>query len=579
MISYLPNCYGEEDSDGESASILNPLLYVMPKIADVKSKQDKDGPNSCADAMFGRKTQKYALYFIIFFLACLTIKDLVELISEYMSDPKQSDLTIRFNDSMELPNMTFCMDSKMAKSFWNFNTSELTTEWDKHVEESLSKWNKSTALDSRLKWDDRVLSEAFDFLATINSFERESEASHIGRVIYSYNRKTGKDKKKLIEKWLKWTAEQNITFPELIQKVGEQIFLKTTLKFVRTTFNESEPTFFPKPKIQWISQQQVCFSPIYDAKSYRPIADQGKFFSFTFITNITNMEARNETFDCMHVDFHGRLASLNRFMEGKARSRDGFNDMVCVGQSHLLTLEVKTRSKMLPNDEDGTKCALIKDGDETEFECFSKCRLKLIKEVCNCTAHSLAYLLKEDEERLPMCNYLNCEINQTRADLYDYTEEPCRKECKPDCVQLRYTLTHSVLGKTFPNFTTQGEIHWGAFEYLNMEQSPVWTAWKFIAAVGGGIGVWLGLSVLSLIQGVGYLYNSFVQKVVVEKKPLIDEDTNSQSGSRRGSKSGITLSANPLTNPWRENNERKRSKDNTNGYSTHPNPATKIVVD
>lgn len=55
----------------------------MPKVADVKAQNEngKEQPNSCADAMFGKKTQKYALYFIIFFLACLTIRDLAELVT------------------------------------------------------------------------------------------------------------------------------------------------------------------------------------------------------------------------------------------------------------------------------------------------------------------------------------------------------------------------------------------------------------------------------------------------------------------------------------------------------------------
>lgn len=47
---------------------------------------------------------------------------------------------------------------------------------------------------------------------------------------------------------------------------------------------------------------------------------------------------------------------------------------------------------------------------------------------------------------------------------------------------------------------TSIKLLWGAFEYLELEQTYVWTLWTFIAAVGGSIGMWLGLSVLTLIQ-------------------------------------------------------------------------------
>jgi hypothetical protein len=44
------------------------------------------------------------------------------------------------------------------------------------------------------------------------------------------------------------------------------------------------------------------------------------------------------------------------------------------------------------------------------------------------------------------------------------------------------------------------ELHWGSFEYLRMQQDWVWSVTTFIAALGGSIGMWLGLSILSLIQ-------------------------------------------------------------------------------
>lgn len=47
---------------------------------------------------------------------------------------------------------------------------------------------------------------------------------------------------------------------------------------------------------------------------------------------------------------------------------------------------------------------------------------------------------------------------------------------------------------------TMINLNWGSFEYLNMKQEWEWTVATFIAALGGSIGMWLGLSILSLIQ-------------------------------------------------------------------------------
>jgi hypothetical protein len=43
-------------------------------------------------------------------------------------------------------------------------------------------------------------------------------------------------------------------------------------------------------------------------------------------------------------------------------------------------------------------------------------------------------------------------------------------------------------------------LNFGAFEYLKLTQDWKWTVATFVAAVGGAIGVYLGLSVLSVIQ-------------------------------------------------------------------------------
>ncbi|CAJ0582492.1 unnamed protein product, partial [Mesorhabditis spiculigera] len=585
MLSVFQVCYAAEvaQRQDDASVILNPFVYAMPKVAD-SSNNGKDKPNSCADAMFGAKTQKYALYFIVFFLACLTIKDVVELVQDYAENTKQSDLSLRFNSSMDFPNMTFCMSTQMARSHWKIDPNGNSTEWDAIVLDALTAMdNKTEALSSANPWNYRLIVEAYQVLSGLSSMERETDGPGAARSIYSFRNNPERGAiREMYEKWLSWCDKNDITYQELMQKVGEQVYRASHISFDRHTFDDERPVIRPDIRIRWISLQQMCWSPEFNKENFQRINDQGKFFSLRLWSNLDNVK----NLDCMHVDFHGRDSSLNRFMEGKGRARDGLFDMMCFAQHHQLTVEVKQRYTMLENDDNNTACAEMKEDTPNEYDCRGRCRMQMIQKICNCTARTLAHLATDDElAKNPLCEYAKCALDVNLVKKGDFSDDACRAKCFPDCSQTRFDVKHEVLGKLPMENMTYAEIHWGAFEYINMEQSYVWTLWKFIAALGGAIGVWLGLSVLSLIQGIGYIYNTFVQKVVVEKKPLLNEDSPTPdrkiTGDRKVSKSAMTLAANPLTSPWmdEEKGQRRRSKPSTdNGYKANPVP-TKIVVD
>lgn len=149
----------------------------------------------------------------------------------------------------------------------------------------------------------------------------------------------------------------------------------------------------------------LCFQPEFDATNYKDINDQGQFF----ILQTSHHGKENDTFDCMSVDFHGRPSALGRFMEGKGRVRDGITDELCLGMVHEVTVEVRATYIMLENNEKGTACNDLGEDEDTEFDCRSRCRLEMIKEMCNCIAPTLGYLIHEDED-LPICDYTKCEI-------------------------------------------------------------------------------------------------------------------------------------------------------------------------
>jgi len=87
-------------------------------------------------------------------------------------------------------------------------------------------------------------------------------------------------------------------------------------------------------------------------------------------------------------------------------------------------------------------------------------------------------------------------------------------------------------------------LNWGSFEYLTLEQQWVWTFATFFAALGGSIGMWLGLSILSLIQGGTYLYSFLTHKVVEKRKETRLHGTTSGNNIKMNARRTAAANAN-----------------------------------
>ncbi|PAV62851.1 hypothetical protein WR25_15920 [Diploscapter pachys] len=543
-----------------------------------------DKPKSCREAMCGKRTQRYMFFFIVVVLAILTIKDVIMLICEYFEYPKTTDMNIRFNETITMPNVTFCMSRTQAWSHFKVNESEASDVWDSIVDESFANMtDHDTALN--VPWDPRLLMESYDLIASINLFEHFFQ---IGKIVFG---------RKLL-KWKDFLESRNITYPELMQKVGHETVRRSIKQFKRTTYNE-DLVIKTNIRITWISQMQICFKPEFDEKNFYPIKDPGMFFLMVLQHNSNNLEGQD--LECMTADFHGRPSSIARFIEGKG-AKDGLAEELCHGTRYEVKGEVRAHYEFLPNDDEGTKCREVENDDDDLIGCKLRCRLAMIQDICKCTPMSLAHMVK-DEPKLELCDYTDCPLTQSIAYNNTYDDEPCKKECKRPCEQTHYEIKVQAKGRlTHPNLTWI-ELHWGSFEYLTLEQGWKWSLTEFISQLGGSIGMWLGLSILSLIQGSTYLY-SYLKKNVVQEKILRKQTTVDSNGTRRLSrassigsamnmnmgdfptKTKYSLSANPLENPWtkkkssfsgsrqRSFDSQRSSFDHEDGVNSNPNPTS-----
>ncbi|KAI6230704.1 Amiloride-sensitive sodium channel subunit beta [Aphelenchoides fujianensis] len=111
-----------------------------------------------------RQLRQWAFWFIVAFLAALTIKDVVEL----------SDINVVFNDSMTMPNITFCMMRNQAYSHFNLSVD---ADWDQRIDEQLANLTERDAF-LKAKWDYRMAVEGYEVISSLSSMERETESIH-----------------------------------------------------------------------------------------------------------------------------------------------------------------------------------------------------------------------------------------------------------------------------------------------------------------------------------------------------------------------------------------------------------------
>ncbi|CAD5221369.1 unnamed protein product [Bursaphelenchus okinawaensis] len=446
-----------------------------------------------------------AFWFVAIFLAILTIRDTWNLVNEYLDDPMKADMNMILNETMTLPNITFCVPTKQVLShFPNGNDTET-------VKKQLAKF-KSTEQLLKKKWPPELALHAFQSLAAMFTIEREFLGSHMAQRLHRFiNPPKGKEyltqKRDGISFWVKQMAERNLTFEDFTQKAGKEVLAKSIKQMTRIVKDDDGPRIKLYPKITWVSRSDVCFQPTYDEENLKPITDQGSFFFLQVAQNKENVNTE-ESQRCISVDFHGYPFDWSKVTEGGGISRDGYHENLCPGLRHDVTVEVKNKYDMLENDEPRTACRDFSDDDDDEFSCRSRCRMELIRQLCQCTSITTQYLVEDEKEleNYPLCNYSKCVIDVQKQS--NKSEEACTKRCFRDCHQLRYSVSVdqkvsvTEVGDQRVRNTNLTSIFllWGSFEYIEVTQSRVYTTASFIGELGGVIGMWLGLSMLSLIQ-------------------------------------------------------------------------------
>ncbi|KAI6181239.1 hypothetical protein M3Y98_00807400 [Aphelenchoides besseyi] len=370
-------------------------------------------------------------------------------------------------------------------------------------------------------WDRQMIKQAIGAIGLLHSLERESDDSFIAREISLLHSK-GNNNLKKVNFWMKEIRKRNVTFDEFMEKAGHEVFRRMIKKSNRLS-QLQDKKFRTGLKTTWISKGDICFQPTFEGDAAVDIDTQGNFYE---IVLNHDPDFFSDKLHCIMVDMNGRTADMTRFLDSGGHTKDGVNDEICA-----------------ENDDPGTSCTEDEDdGGADEFNCRAQCRMELIR----CTPITTQKLSAENDlEKFPPCDYEKCKVNvQTAAK----SEKSCTKDCRRSCKVLRYEINLVGSKASFhQNRTsdeqikvpheTRAQLSWGSFEFFRLEQN-----YKYDA-----IGIWLGLSILTLIQGAAYIAEWATVKITGKKHEDEEEEEDGDSKSFSQNPLGpAKFSQNPL---------------------------------
>ncbi|CAD5228409.1 unnamed protein product [Bursaphelenchus xylophilus] len=447
-------------------------------------------------------------------MIAVTIHDSYLLWERYWQEPKESDMKIEVNETMPIPDITFCVPSVQATSHF----SKAAKETDlKEIEKYLSRMKTKDDFLGK-KWGEKLLYSAYTAVAALHTLEREAFGSFLAKQIKQFGNSPSKffsEKRNNVKFWTSQLETRNVTFEELKKKVGSDIIdIMVRGEFQRLYHNKTEVTSDQiEAETTWISEKDFCFKAVLNETTGAPVTHQNAFLFLNYFQNEKNLPKEDQV-KCASMNFHGDPYDISPYSEHGGSSRDGITESICPGLRYDVTVEVLDVYTMVENDEEGTKCQEIGDDDgeeeKTVFECHGICRAALIKDICNCTAMSTQHLLDAGEDDdLPLCgDYSQCDVDVQQ---FKSREGECADNCKRDCKQTRFQIisgqtariVHPLSNgeKVKSNAMTTVFVSWASFEYMTVEQEKVYKSWSaFIGELGGILGLWLGLSILGIIQ-------------------------------------------------------------------------------
>ena len=283
----------------------------------------------------------------------------------------------------------------------------------------------------------------------------------------------------LLSKLLQW----NITVDELRQKVGQEILKIFNVEIIFYNSSTSQrSTVQQNMQTEFITQSPICY--------HLPMSE------ITFQKNGDFLEISSEDYNrSMMVDFSGS-ASLERI--GLVTGFVPPTFQIQHGNTTNITFAVESHYSSLPIVNGKEKCSAQAAG-------YWPCVYAALKKNCNCTPTANLPMTPSPSPGFVECNLKSYNICNWRGlePISCFTDPTV---VLPSCESWSLNVAQSVaMNDIFPtnagNFQkTLIRISISDFRYAQIQEQLSFTFQEFLAALGGILGIWLGLSFFSIVR-------------------------------------------------------------------------------
>jgi hypothetical protein len=176
------------------------------------------------------------------------------------------------------------------------------------------------------------------------------------------------------------------------------------------------------------------------------------------------------------------------------------------GETSNIFMGIASHYSSLPVKNGLEKCIL----NEQIFKSTWLCYYAAILETCNCSATAFSYMSPAPSPGVIECNmniYNNCRILTSKSESKYCKEFSLTGTLPPPCET--WSFLSVISGSSNEPWSTDEMTAVQAttarfsvknFIYAEIEEQPVFTYQQFLAAFGGMLGIWLGLSFFSLVR-------------------------------------------------------------------------------
>jgi hypothetical protein len=162
----------------------------------------------------------------------------------------------------------------------------------------------------------------------------------------------------------------------------------------------------------------------------------------------------------------------------------------------------------------------------TQDECRQLCRTESIKKLCGCAP--ITFFKSFANAQYANCTFVDYEKCRKYLGKED---QQCRNDCLPSCTKWFYEI-YAIGITDFYEDSSRITLFLPTFDFMIFEDAYSWTFEAFIGALGGVLGMWLGLDFSVLVE---FLFNpmmAILKRILSKQGKKLNTTLCDQSNQR-----------------------------------------------